>query len=108
MLLAIFLALFFAIEFYQPGARTNIHLLGKYELFQIYSVNSRGDALPKIRQRIQLADFNCQSPADVYYYDSIRDETAQKDQALLTFCPREPKKPALIITSIKRSVDIAN
>lgn len=93
MLIAICLALFFAIEFYQQGARTNMHLLGKYELCQIYSVNSRGDALPKIRQRIQHAGFNCQSPADVYYYDSIRDETAQKDQALLTFCPREPKKP---------------
>ncbi|HAT5000942.1 winged helix-turn-helix domain-containing protein [Serratia marcescens] len=93
MLIAICLALFFAIELYQRGTQANMHLLGKYELCQIYSVNSRSDALPKIKQRIQHAGFNCQSSTDVYYYDSIRDETAQKDQALLTFCPREPKKP---------------
>ncbi|QJU42568.1 helix-turn-helix domain-containing protein [Serratia marcescens] len=86
-------ALILFIELYQQATSTNMRALGKYDLCQIYSVNSHSDALPKIRKLIQYAGFNCLTKADVYYYDNIREEAAQKDQELLTFCPREASSP---------------
>lgn len=86
---------FAAIVLYQNATRISMYPLGDYDRCQIYSMNSGSGTLPQIRQSIQRAGFNCRSKADVYYYDSIRDEASQKDTELLTFCPREGNSPCI-------------
>ncbi|HGM5336605.1 TPA: transcriptional regulator [Serratia marcescens] len=86
---------FAAIVLYQNAIRINMYSLGEYERCQIYSMNSGIGNLSHIRQFIQRAGFNCQSRANVYYYDSIRDETSQKGKELLTFCPQEGSAPCI-------------
>ncbi|WP_232811293.1 winged helix-turn-helix domain-containing protein [Serratia proteamaculans] len=89
------LMLFSAMVFYQNSTRVSMYPLGNYERCQIYSMNSGGGDLAKIKYIIQLTGFSCRGKADVYYYDNIRDEVTQKGRELLTFCPREINSPCI-------------
>lgn len=95
MVITICFVLLLSAKPYQQLINANMNPLGKYDLCQIYSMNSRSDALPKIIKLIQYASFNCRIKADVYYYDSIRDDISQQDKELLTFCPRKTGSPCI-------------
>lgn len=95
MVLAACLVPFAAIVLYQNSARISVYPLGNYDNCQIYSMKLGSGSLEKIKQVIQRAGFSCQSRADVYYYDNIRNEGTDINEQWVTYCPRTGNSPCI-------------
>ncbi|WP_238788536.1 MULTISPECIES: winged helix-turn-helix domain-containing protein [Serratia] len=95
MMIAACLVPFAAIVLYQNSNRINVYPLGRYQQCQIYSMKLNNVSLDKIKHLIEQTGLNCKNRADLYYYDTIRDEGSQNNNAQLTFCPRDINGPCL-------------
>ncbi|WP_236720703.1 winged helix-turn-helix domain-containing protein [Serratia marcescens] len=95
MIMAACLVPFAAVVLYQNSTRINVYPLGSYENCQIYSMTLGRSNLSKIKQIIQAVGFSCQTHADVYYYDNIRNEGEGKNEQWLTYCPKAGNSPCI-------------
>ncbi|HIF6626342.1 phosphate regulon transcriptional regulatory protein PhoB [Acinetobacter baumannii] len=95
MIAAACLVPFAAIVLYQNSTRISIYPLGNEQHCQIYTMRLGSGELRSIKQAIRQAGFNCQYPADVYYYDNIRSEGAENNEQWITYCPRAGNSPCI-------------
>ncbi|AQT64350.1 transcriptional regulator CadC [Serratia marcescens] len=95
MIMAACLVPFAAIVLYQNSTRINVYPLGSYGNCQIYSMTLGSGDLGQIKRVIQRAGFSCQTRADVYYYDNIRNEGAENNEQWVTYCPRAGNSPCI-------------
>lgn len=95
MIMAACLVPFAAIVLYQNSTRISVYPLGNEQNCQIYTMRLGSGELANIKREIRQAGFNCQYRADVYYYDNIRNEGAEKDEQWLTYCPRASNSPCI-------------
>lgn len=95
MIMAACLVPFAAIVLYQNSTRISVYPLGNEQNCQIYTMRLGSGELANIKREIRQAGFNCQYRADIYYYDNIRNEGAEKDEQWLTYCPRASNSPCI-------------
>ncbi|BEN13847.1 hypothetical protein SMETP3_43350 [Serratia marcescens] len=95
MIAAACLVPFAAVVLYQNSTRINVYPLGNYQHCQIYSMTLGNGNIEKVKRMIQQAGLSCQQRADVYYYDSILNESSQRHEEQITFCPRDARSPCI-------------
>jgi len=95
MIMAACLVPFSAVVLYQNSTRINVFPLGSYGNCQIYSMTQGSGDLGQIKRVIQRAGFSCQTRADVYYYDNIRNEGMENNEQWVTYCPRTGNSPCI-------------
>ncbi|MBH3093035.1 winged helix-turn-helix domain-containing protein [Serratia ureilytica] len=95
MIMAACLVPFAAIVLYQNSTRISVYPLGNEQNCQIYTMRLGGGELASIKREIRQAGFNCQYQADVYYYDNMRNDGAEKEEQWLTYCPRASNSPCI-------------
>ncbi|MER5117048.1 winged helix-turn-helix domain-containing protein [Serratia marcescens] len=91
-IVAISLTLF---SFLSPYEKNKFYVQGRYENCKIYGMNPAKKDLDTIKLTIQQRGLNCQTQADIYYYDNVHSENTQDSTELLTFCPQKKNSPCV-------------
>jgi DNA-binding winged helix-turn-helix (wHTH) protein len=81
------------IVLYKNSTRISITPLGQYESCKIYTMNKSGEGISKIKDMMRSAGFDCQTAANVYYYDKVREENKDGTVELITYCPADTLTP---------------
>ncbi|WP_249337073.1 winged helix-turn-helix domain-containing protein [Serratia plymuthica] len=95
MIAATCLVPFAAIVLYQNSTRINVYPLGNYQHCKIYSMTLGSGNIEKVKRMIKQAGLSCQQRADVYYYNNILNESSQRYEEQITFCPRDTRNPCI-------------
>ncbi|MGQ6475946.1 winged helix-turn-helix domain-containing protein [Serratia sp. IR-2025] len=95
MIMAACLVPFAIVVLYQNSTRINVYPLGTYQNCQIYSMKLGSGDVESLKRVIRQSGFDCQYRADVYYYDSIHNEGAERSEQWITYCPRSSNSPCI-------------